>query len=144
MKGINMKFIRNLNRSLLLGGLALAAAGLVSLPLAGLAQAEKGASKLMWTQPGTPASYSPAPAVVSGSAMSCPMCKTRQSVVVEKSFKATVPDTRTTVTETQCGSCATRIVTQGGKRDSKVERVCSEMGSMKASCCGSPSTAASK
>ena len=131
MKAKNMKTIRNI----LLAGLTVVAVSLLSAPAISQAQEAKGATKLMWSKPITTAAdvaaLQPGDMVV----MSCPKCQNSQAVVVEKSFKATVPDAKQTVTTHLCPSCTTKIVPQGGKQDAKVVHVCNSCGSEKVSCC---------
>jgi len=131
-----MTLIRNLNRSILLGSLVLAVAGFVFLPVSGRAQdQEKGATKLMWSKPIKTAADIAALQPGDMVTMSCPKCQNSQTVVVEKSFKATVPDAKQTVTTHLCPGCTTKIVPQGGKQDAKVVHVCNSCGSEKVSCC---------
>jgi hypothetical protein len=141
-----MPLFQKLHRSIFLGSLALAAAGLVSLPVAGHAQdQEKGATKLLWNQPIATASDVQALQPGAPAAMSCPKCKNSHAVVVEKSFKATVPDATAPVSTHLCPNCTTTIVPQGGQRDAKVVHACNAARSATTSCCASkPSVTATE
>lgn len=126
-----MKIIRNL----LFASLTAAVLGLIA-PVPGAAQdAEKGATRLMWSKPIKTATDIEALQPGDMVSMSCPKCHNMQAVVVEKSFKATVPDAKSTVTLHLCPGCTTKIVPQGGKRDAKVVHVCNSCGSDKVNCC---------
>ena len=131
-----MTLIRNMNRSILLGSLALAVAGLVSLPVSGHAQdQEKGATKLMWSKPIKTAADIGALKPGDIVTMSCPKCQNSQAAVVEMSFKAVTPDAKQTATVHLCPGCTTKIVPQGGKQEAKVVHVCKSCGSEKVTCC---------
>ena len=131
-----MTITRKLNRSLLLGSLALAAAGLVSQPISGQAQdQDKGATKLMWSKPVKTAAAIESRQPGEAAAMSCPKCQDTQATVVEMSFKAVTPEVKRTATAHLCSGCTTKIVPHGGKQEAKVVHVCKSSSSEKATCC---------
>ena len=130
-----MKITRNLNRSLQLASFALAAA-FFALPLAGHAQdQEKGATKLMRGQVVATGAQAQQPGDTT--VMCCPMCKNSPGVVVDKSLKANVPDTKSPVTVHQCGDCTTKVVARGGKTEAKTVHSCQANASDKGNCCAS-------
>jgi hypothetical protein len=136
LKGNIMKLIRNLNRYLTIAGLALAAVGILANPNTIQAQSKgDGAGKLVWSKPIATAADIQSLEAGDIVSMSCPKCKTSQAVVVEKSFKATVPDATKTVTTHLCPGCTTKIVPQGGKQEAKIVHVCNACGSENISCC---------
>jgi hypothetical protein len=129
-----MKVINRLNRHLASAGLALAVLGLLATPAFSQAQ-EKGATKLLWSKPVKTVADVQALEPGDMVSMSCPKCQNVQTVVVEKSFKATVPDAKKTVTTHLCPGCSTKIRPVGGKREAKVIHACNGCGSEKVTCC---------
>jgi hypothetical protein len=129
-----MKAINRINRCLASAGLALAVLGLIATPAFGQDQ-EKGATKLLWSKPVKTVADVQALEPGDMVSMSCPKCQNVQTVVVEKSFKATVPDQKKIVTTHLCPGCTTKIRPVGGKQEAKVTHVCNGCGSEKVSCC---------
>ncbi len=128
-----MKVINRLNRHLASAGLALAVLGLLATPAFSQAQ-EKGSTKLLWSKPVKTVADVQALEPGDMVSMSCPKCQNVQTVVVEKSFKATVPDEKKTVTTHLCPGCTTKIRPVGGKQEAKVTHVCNGCGSEKVTC----------
>lgn len=135
---LNMKTINQLCKSAVRFGLAVAVGGLLCTPLAGLAQAPKGAEQLMkMMKPVKTVEDLQALDAGDTIAMSCPKCKNTTLTVVEKTFKAVKPEELKTLQVHLCDSCDTKIVTKGrGKQAENVlVHTCKACGSKDAFCC---------
>jgi len=131
-----MKPILSLYRYLVVAGLALAALSFLVNPGVTRAQSKgDGAAKLIWSKPINTVADIQALKPGDIISMSCPKCTNTVAVVVEKSFKAVVPDAKHTVTTHLCPGCNTKIVPLGGKLEAKVVHVCSSCGSEDVRCC---------
>ena len=128
-----MKTIKEYSRRIACTGLVLAVLGIVSTPSGALAQM-KGAQRLMKLQ-----TVEDLQNVEAGDTivMSCPKCKDIYVQAVDKSLKGMKLGDLKKAPIHLCGSCDTRIVTQGeGKqaRDTLVH-TCKTCGSEDVSCC---------
>jgi hypothetical protein len=134
---MNMKTINQVRKSAIRFGLAVALGGLLCAPLTGLAQAPKGAEKLMQLKPVKTMADLQALDAGDTIAMSCPKCKETWITVVEKTFKAVKPEELKTMTIHLCDSCETKIVSKGIGKQARdvVVHTCKACGSKEAFCC---------
>jgi hypothetical protein len=134
---MNMNTINQLCRSAVQLGFAVAVGSLLCAPLAGSAQAPKGAEELIKLK-----SINTVEALQSVEAgdtivMSCPKCKDTYATVVEKSFKGAEQDQLKIVAVHLCSACDTKIVTKGHGKSAETTLVhtCKSCGSPDVSCC---------
>jgi hypothetical protein len=131
-----MKTVKSICQCIAVTGLALAVAGLVSMPASAQAQ-QKGAEKLMQLKPASPAEALQPGEAGHRSGMVCPKCKDTEVTVAEKAFKGANQNEVKTVKIHLCSACETKRVTEGHGKMAKdvVVHTCQACGSKDVSCC---------